>query len=648
MKRILFISLLVLISFSGYSQNYYQENPITATVINNGSQYRLECSTYDSLLQTLVYFNTQWTNYNIEITGNNYGKVGYKTPNPQSALHTTAGIIIYDHELHQFVTVISKFSTAFQSINIICGPVWVEVVNETYGNGTYLYYNIIYRYNLFYHKWIQFSDQFSMSPVSLFNNSIGNIDRLQYFDDVKFMFYDPVADIKYNEFSNCLYFGDDDIKEDHFLANDTCGNFYQFWSFDSESNARILNPVTNLMGQVRRGIFSAFDVDSTFKKYFFIYDNIIDQWVTDSTYSPFITNIQIRGKIVTYLSEVPGLPKQVVYQVYNPISHSWVKDSAEISGTASYVTIELNGSVTWTDNNGFNIRGYDENAGWVNTVTPPLLHFQLTDFSSQGVPMIHVKNFSVGSDSVYFYFGDGVISGKERNGLWHQYKSSGTYNVCLYNSTGTQTVCQQVTMNICAITSAITFSNDTICQGDSLILSITGVNGIVRWQSKIGNNWVDELGIGSDSTTYVLYPIQSALYRAKISSGNCTFAYTNEQAIMVYEYSTSYVISDSLVTKCSNGNAILNVANSHGSFQWQSDCGSGWNNIANGQNNYYNVNTSLDCNYRVIISNGNCFADTSGMISVSNEITPSAPITTDGTTCGLGFANMQATSTGIN
>ncbi len=71
--------LILALSFlycKGISQNYFPENPVTAAVASNGGLYRLECTTYDSSLQTTVNFFSPWVSENILISSIAFGKVG--------------------------------------------------------------------------------------------------------------------------------------------------------------------------------------------------------------------------------------------------------------------------------------------------------------------------------------------------------------------------------------------------------------------------------------------------------------------------------------------------------------------------------------------------------------------------------------------
>ncbi|MBK7391640.1 MAG: hypothetical protein IPI23_21970 [Bacteroidetes bacterium] len=59
-KHFTILAILLIFSTSLIAQNYFQEYPISVSIGSNGSQTRLQCATYDSVLQTTVTYNTPW------------------------------------------------------------------------------------------------------------------------------------------------------------------------------------------------------------------------------------------------------------------------------------------------------------------------------------------------------------------------------------------------------------------------------------------------------------------------------------------------------------------------------------------------------------------------------------------------------------
>jgi len=654
LKQILITALLVLSTFIGYSQNYYEEYPLNISLATNGNLSRIQCSTFDSVLQTTVSFNTEWVPYTLIISGSDLGKVGYTFWNSIGNQVGKAGFIIYDSYAHEFISEVKNYNLAInQDLNVICGPVWIDVVLQRLYNGDYVNDYYYYRYNTIYKKWctsepIYLYGWSSTSDIWTFN-SIGNTDRLVDADDNSFIYYDPVKDSVI--FQEDYIWGSIDWQkewEDCYIGSvDTGNGYFRFYMYDPQLHQLAIHPRINLIGDEAKGIFYGNDQDSTFKKFFFLYDLSLHQWVTDSVYSSNLTNIKIKDRVVAWMDITPGFSQKVFCMVYNPISHSWIKDSTATLGTISGYQIQ-NGTVKWNDANGSHARGYDSNLGWGNYNTTMLLNFHLTDFTSQGYNMIHVRNYSIGSDSIYFSFGDGVVSSNKRNVLWHTYNESGTYDVCIHDSTGTLSWCQQVTLNLCSASSLISAVNDTICEGDSTALSLSSYSGSIQWQSKVGASWVDETGTGATTANYLISPNQTTKYRAIITNGICLPAYSNDQIIKVYPTIGNYQISDSTYSKCSNLSNQISVNIPNVTYQWQKNNSGTWNNIANAIQMSYVENSNLPTQYRVLLSSGPCFVDTSDVVTVNVATAPPPPTVTSGRTCGPGIALLQATSSSQN
>jgi hypothetical protein len=60
MKKVILTLSFSILTGILFGQNYFQTYPISATVGTNGTQFRLECSVYDSALQSIQTYNTPW------------------------------------------------------------------------------------------------------------------------------------------------------------------------------------------------------------------------------------------------------------------------------------------------------------------------------------------------------------------------------------------------------------------------------------------------------------------------------------------------------------------------------------------------------------------------------------------------------------
>jgi len=650
MKQILITVLLILSTFMGYSQNYYKEYPINSTITFNGNQQRLECTTYDSVLQTTMIYQMPWTN-NIIISSNYSGKVVFTTWITPAQQDEEYGFIIYDHLLHQFdVQLKTRTLTPTMRFNVNAGSHGVVVITQTESGG---YYNVsreYFRYNIFTHNWssCELSDDPETSSLSWGNGpyNFGDFVAVFHYDDeLDLYYYDPSADAMTYIESGCAGWGY--FQNDDYIAMDTgCLSNYAFLTYDPELHAFVNHNVPNLVGGQERGLFHGFDEFYGFPAYIFTYDQVNQQYVTDTLLSETISNLTIKTRTAAYIDQPLGGSTKVMYMVYNPILHSFVKDSAVVAGIASGLIIE-NGTVKWTDANGLNVRGYDVNTGWGNFTTPIFLNFHLTDFISQGIPMIHVRNYSLGTDNIYYDFGDGITSLNNRHVLWHSFKDSGSFNVCIYDSSGTQSWCQQINMNLCSSSGVSSISTDTICEGDSITLALVGSSGIIQWQHYVGSTWEDISVQGFADSIVVLAPSFSTKYRAKVTDSSCMPSLSNEVVIKVHQNNLASYLSDTLMQVCAGQNGRLQLMNSDGTYQWQKFTGSGWSNLSGNSHTstYYGSSTDTT-QYRVIVTSGSCFVYTSSSVTVIGSPLPSTPIPVTGYTCGPDTATISASSSG--
>ncbi len=655
MKAIFLTTFLLLFSISGFAQDYSKESPISIAVASNGNLQRVECSVYDSVLQTTVYFNTPWIPKIIIISGNAYGKVGFTTWNSIGIQNSMVGIIIYDNLLHNFnyQYINTGISGSTQNANVVCGIIWVEVLTESFSNNDYYLNFVYYRYHPLFHKWIKvesFGNFWDLSSTSIIWNhsSIGNTDRLLDVDDVHLFYYDPVRDTLYDELISCVGNVQDE-KEDYYISNQNCNNYSDYFMYDAQLKQFQKYPRNNVDGRVDKGIFTGKDVDTTAKKFFFVYDPAIQQWVTDSVFSSNLINIKVKDRIVAYIDSSQNFGKQMFCMAYHPVQHTWIKDSTQVAGNITGYIIQ-NGTVKWNDSNGNHARGYDNNVGWGNFNTIPFLNFHLTDFTVEGLPMIHVRNLSIGADSVIFNFGDGVSSKNSRHVFWHSYNESGTYDVCILDSSGTQSWCQQITMNLCATVSAIGSVTDTLCEGDSTLLSVSYTGNTIQWQKKNGNSWSDETGPGATAANYFVSPSHFETYRVVVTDPNCLTVYSQEKNIYVNGYiGNSYYLADTTIITCANTARKLELRGTLGSptFVWQRNLGSGWANVSSTNDSILVIGSTLSALYRVIISSGSCFIDTSVVISVTINSALPSPSTIPDYVCGQGVVDLIANGSGV-
>jgi len=654
MKRILFIvSLLLNIHFVS-GQNYFQAYPITAVVGSNGSQQRLECSVYDSVLQNIQTYNSPWFNSAVNIKANGFGQVAFNTYNTGLGIpDSTFGFVIYDYTISQFKPEFKTFvPSASNYVNL---GIDLSGVNYTINEFVSSYQNLheyYFRYDINIHDWI---------GLIYYDGSYDNFNSAGYTptgvrwviktgDAGDFWMFDPGDHLfKYNS-SGCAGWSFT-YEDDYLVADGSCYSDYKFTTYDPVHHEWKIFQSNDLCGNCFQngGVFHAYGTFDfiTFWDYFGTYDQSQHQYKIDAIANANIQGIVIKDRIVAYYNN-STVPAQIYYKAYSPTLHNWVTDSSDAQGITG---LSINdGTVNWNDASGAHSVGYSDGTGWGGLSTPLQLSFYLTDLSaSDGYLLVHVRNYTIGTDSVVYDFGDGIISTSNSKVLWHLYKNPGNYNICISNANGTQSVCQSVTFSQCSIAGTSSASSDTLCDGDSLTLSVSGYNGSVQWQRKVASVWVDETDPGSNTDNYQIMVSVSKSYRAKITSGICLPVMTNEILVLVYpttaEAGTISLTQDSI---CSENSSKLTVANSIGSIQWQSYDGSNWvNETGTGsQSVNYKVSPGINTSYRAFVTSGPCASDSSNVLDLVVLSFPD-PVTTNDTVCSSGVVNLTASGPGV-
>jgi hypothetical protein len=398
---------------------------------------------------------------------------------------------------------------------------------------------------------------------------------------------------------------------------------------------------------MERGIFSARLTNNLNKRFFFTYDQGIQQWITDSIDSPFPVTARIRDRVVAYAIEDPTMGTgagRVYFMAHDPIQGAWVKDSIDLVGGLTQLSIQ-NGTVTIGDGSGITTKGYDINTGWGNYNTPVFMYFSLENYFSNGLPLLHVRNSSIGITTATIDFGDGTVTLNGRQSLWHQYRDSGTYNICIYDSTGTNSCCQQVTVNICSQPGNLTVSDTSLCEGDTLTLSLTGYNGSIQWQRKSAGVWINETSPGFDSDVYLVAPTASTAFRAQVTNGSCLPAYSFPTDVTVYENPSNVLIADTLIGICQGKSFTTHLKNTAPTYtyQWQSWNGSSWN-MASGSSNgiFYTATPTGNIQYRAVVNSGSCYTLITDTLTVMVDPLPGTPVSQNAWTCGAGSVQLSA------
>lgn len=679
MKHIILSILFFLYLNNSCAIDYWQPYPINAVVTTNGIDFRIECSVYDSILGSWQYYNTPYIETAIvNLTSNNTGVITYNTYtslplNPYNR-DSIYGFLIYDQELHIYKPVIGYFdnSSAKLGADIAAGYASVNFLKIKDNNGE-SYYNTTLIYDIYFHQWKEVryeviqGELWSIDPKpTVAEPKLGCFTVCDYYDtdeyqwDFSAFIYDPViheekgiggydiipATYETATIDLLINYGLIYIRYSCYDALQHSWPSYWHLTIDnSYFNSGIGYSSNSITGENR----------------FAIYDDLLHQWAVDTVFKN-ISKLIIKDRVVAYADTISN-PQQIFYQVFSPTLREWITDSSIVSSGLDSIYIQ-EGTVYWEDfNSTTNFSGYIDSIGWGNYSTPLLLNFNLTDLTNiSGDPIIFVRNYSIGSDSIWYDFGDGIVTDDfKQQSLWHLFKSNGHYsynaqnmiqNVCIKSnsSSGIQSSCVQYNQTFCSVAGNMNLSASSICIGDSVLLTVSGHNGSVQWQSRSNSPiWIDEISNGATTDSFYVSPSSFQIFRTKITNGLCAPAFTSPDSIFVSLQPVGGIISLGTDSICIGAFVDLSLTGSAGIIQWQSNYGFGWvNETGSGyySPSHYLSQPNADVQFQVVATRGVCPAETSNVISIIvNSIND--PVTINDTICGNGIINLNASGNGI-
>jgi hypothetical protein len=671
MKKFVFVFALLFNSAISFS-NYWHPYPINVVIGTNGTQQRLELSVWDSVLGSWQYYNTPFYNSSIDTTFSSSEIVALKTYFPPNLYDRDSiyGFITYDPVLHLFRPYLNSNpdpDNPGASISIYDNVVNVRVeCCEFYTSWGGPYYNIsaqAYIYDINLHEWrggeLKSGSAADQATVSLnlgiasyitfeYNNqnwnpregvffytpSIGQFYGAQFLDAVNGM--SGNQDLLYCQFQQFIY---NDISANGVYSPHS-GTFHGF--VRSSPGIDLLNG----------GMTYQSYPDSNLS-YFTVFDDFSGEMKIDSIDHP-ITKVKIKNRVAAYVDTTVS-PSVVHYQVFSPTLYDWVKDSSLSTNGVSSLNI-IDGTVHWTDSIGNQYKaGYNDTLGWGTFDTPLQLMFQVTDlFPTMGVPLIFVRDYSIGTDSARFHFGDGYSTTYSQGSAWHQYKINGSYgstandtfNICIetHTSSGMQIACRPVSFVTPMQGGTATSSINIICAGDSAVLYLTGYNGPIQWQKLVTNTgWVNLSGPGANSDSFTVYPIQETFYRARLWNGTDAPAHSNIVKLYVMPSLTPGPISGK-TSACKGYQEHYSIDSIPGAFSYTWSIPSGWSGSSTNSSIVVVPNSS---NGTISVS-ANTVCGTLGAISkniISNEVDTAMFYSSGSWVNYLGPANYEPSST---
>lgn len=189
-------------------------------------------------------------------------------------------------------------------------------------------------------------------------------------------------------------------------------------------------------------------------------------------------------------------------------------------------------------------------------------------------------------------------------------------------------------------------SSQTICEGSTASLTVSGTVGGIRWQQSANGTtgWINvTTGTGGTSANYTTAALTSTTYfRVRTINGACT-ATSNVVTVTVSPVSPGTATGTQAI--CAGNTATISVSGVNGSVQWQQSANGndGWANVTGGSgattSSYTTAALTATTYFRAAVTNGSCTV-TSNVITISMNNPAAGTASGDVTIC-------PATTTGL-
>lgn len=462
MKRGIILLAFILFSYAAKSYWYYQPYPINAQIITIGTQSRVTCSVYDSVLNITQTFNGPWCSSQLTLYNDSIGMVVYTTipPSTSSPYDIFRGAIVYDINNHAFSSIIDSCIQCYdRSAGLVDGFYFIrdEFSFPMYTN-TYYYFDIKRS------QWV--SGSFNCSDDMTFATNYGTIAIWgdNNFGNIRTFFQNPAFNTTYMPGMTGAwadFFSPISLK-DMIYVSDNAFHLLGYWvsSFSIIDPAfQWVSPQTGNASRVPGSPVASYNTvqwidNNSGELNIESYDIQQHLWKNQSftNYNP--TSIKMDNLMYALTDTASSI---VFYGVYDFNVHSWLTDSDTISGGVSSIAFVNNSLVISTNSGSLITRGYIDSTGWGNYNTSLQPRFFLGNYSSPSAGnLIYVKDYSIGAQSTFFDFGDGLSTSKKTD--FHLYKVNGTYrttapvnyNVCLTatSPTGNLQLCHPISFPV--------------------------------------------------------------------------------------------------------------------------------------------------------------------------------------------------------
>ncbi|MCD4792805.1 MAG: T9SS type A sorting domain-containing protein [Bacteroidales bacterium] len=186
-----------------------------------------------------------------------------------------------------------------------------------------------------------------------------------------------------------------------------------------------------------------------------------------------------------------------------------------------------------------------------------------------------------------------------------------------------------------------------ICEGETVILSLTGQSGDIQWQeSPDGTSWVNISGaVGTPYTTSALDA--DTYFRAEVSNPGCDPAYSNDELVTVYDAPVGGTASADETSICTGSSTTITLTGYTGDIQWQnSPDGSVWTDISGATSAVYITdNLIVTTHFRAVLSSYLCDDTNSSTVEITVVENPVAGYSFTANNQELTFANESTNAT---
>ena len=193
--------------------------------------------------------------------------------------------------------------------------------------------------------------------------------------------------------------------------------------------------------------------------------------------------------------------------------------------------------------------------------------------------------------------------------------SSTNYRVKIYNNYCTPKYSSAVTVVVYQpATGGILIADSVVCDGLMTSISLTGNNGDIQWQYSLNgiNGWTTFGNTLMNNPTIYTPPItQKTYFRAIVSSGSCSSAYSTIDSIITYPQALGGIINHSIGEICTNNTSNLSLTGYNGNIQWQMSQNNGttWTTISGDTTSHITTPVLTTTTiFRSAVSNTYCYA----------------------------------------